>query len=203
MSDEAIQVFGNDEARALFAELGRQAPFAASLTLNGLANSSQALTKEQVKQRFILRRPTFVLNTIYRKRGEDFATKKALNAAVRVDDRRDFLAKFETGGTKGGVSGHRIGIPIDVRRNKNDIITTANKPRNLLLKPKVSLFGSVIRQSVGRGRNAASKLLYILKRSVKIPDRLDMRENAETAVRNDFDRIAGEAIDRALATARK
>jgi len=200
--DAKIDVLGTDEARAMFAEIGRQAPFATALTLNGLANGTQKETREDVRARFRLRRPDFVLNTIFRKPGEDMATKTSLHAAVRVDDRRDFLAKFETGGEKAGTQGHRIAIPIDVRTNKADIITKANRPSAVLKKPRVSLVGSIIRQAVGRGKSLSSKLLYVLKPSVRIPDKLDMREAAQTVTDREFATIAGNAIDRAMASAK-
>lgn len=201
--DTRLTVLGSDEAKAMFAEIGKQAPFALALTLNGLANGTQQETRREVRERFTLRRPDFVLNTIYRKPGEDVATKSKPEAGVRIDDRRDFLAKFEAGGVKQNTDGHRIAIPVDVRRNKNEIITTANRPKALLAKPRIALVGNIIRQAIGRGRAATTRVLYMLKPSVKIPDRLSMRENAEKVLSNDFDRIAGDAIDRALNTARK
>lgn len=200
---------GAIETERSFAELGRQMPFARMTTLNGLANGTQSMTKDEVRNRFTLRRPDFILNTIYRKPGEDFATKTSPTAAVRINNdttskgyRKDFLAKFETGGTKSG-DGHRIAIPIDVRRNKNEIVTQANRPKQVLRKPKVRLFRTVIVQAIGRAKSATNRLLYILKPSVTIPDRLSMRENAERVVERDFDRIASDAVDRALRTAFK
>jgi len=197
-----VDVIGTVEAAAMFAEVGRQLPFAAAQTLNGLANGTQALTRDDVRGDFVLRKPTFILNTIYRKPGEDFANKSNLLAAVRVDDRRDLLAKFETGGTKQNPD-HRIAIPLAVRRNKRDIVTAANRPAALLQKPRVAIVRNVIRQTIGKGRAAATRVLYLLRPSVTIPDKLNMRENAETIATRDFERIAGAAIDKALATARR
>lgn len=198
----AIEVFGDKEVAAQFEELGRQLPFAQSTTLNGLANATQAKVQDGLPSRFNLRRAEFIRRTVYRKPGEDFATKSRLEAGVRINPERDFLAKFEEGGEKTSRNGGRVAVPVDVRRNKNDIVSKANRPRVLLTKPKVALLRDVIVQRVGRGRKAATRLLYVLKKSVRIPQRLGMAETARSVADTQTDAIAGAAIDKALRTAR-
>src|SRR6185436_11537915 len=86
-----------------------QVPFATSLAINRLALKAQSGIQAGIAQRFTLRRPRFILNTIKIEK-RDFSTKK--NPAVfrvKVDDtrtksgRRDLLAAFETGEPKESV----------------------------------------------------------------------------------------------------
>lgn len=199
---ERVDIMGDAEARRMFDEIGRQAPFAVSRTLNALANETQRTVQNQLGERFTLRRPDFVKRTIYRQPGEDSATKTKLEAAVRVHPDRNFLAKFEDGGEKTAKQGRMIAIPVDVRRNKSDIVTKANRPRELLRKPKVRIRNDAIVQRMGRAKAAVSRVLYVLKRSVSIEPRLHMADTAKDVVEQQFDRIATEQIEYALKTAK-
>lgn len=201
--DGAVQVIGVDLAAQMFRDIGDQALFAQAQTLNGLANTTQAVVRDSLDEWATLRRPEFVRNTIYRKPVEDFATKARLQAGVRVHPERNFLAKFEAGGEKTGRDGHRIAIPIDVRRNKNEVVTAANRPRKLLTKKGVALADGVIVQRIKQGAARVTRLLYLLKDSVRIAPKLRMAEHAQDVARLDFVPIASEAIDRALSTARR
>lgn len=206
MNELDIDVRGDREVMAMFEGIGQQMPFALANTLNGCANETQRDTRVGLEDgRMILRRPTFVKNTIYRKPGEDFAKKTHLVAAVRVDDRpgRDFLAKFEDGGEKEGRNGHRVAIPIDPKRNKREVIPLGERPRVILnLKSRVWISNNVIRQRVGRGLRAEVRSRYLLVRSVRVPKLLGLADAALRVMQHDFIGIAGEQIDRALATAR-
>lgn len=199
---DRIDVLGAPEAKRMFDEVGRQGPFALSRTLNALANATQKTVQNELGERFTLRRPDFVKRTIYRKPGEDFATKSKLEAAVRVHPDRNFLAKFEEGGTKTPRDGRVIAIPVDVRRNKSDIVAKANRPRELLKKPKVRILRDVIVQRMGRAKSAYSRVLYVLKRSVSIEPRLHMADTAKQVTEQNFDRIASDEIENALRSAR-
>lgn len=199
---DRIEVLGEEAARRMFDEIGRQGPFALSRTLNALANKTQQTVQNQLGERFTLRRPDFVKRTIYRKPGQDFATKSKLEAAVRVHPDRNFLAKFEDGGTKTSTSGSRLAVPIEVRRNKNEVITKANRPKALLNKPKVFKKGKLILQQVGRAKAAVTRVLYVLTRSVTIAPRLHMADTAKRVTEQDFARIAEAEIEHALRSAR-
>jgi hypothetical protein len=199
---DRIEVLGEEAARRMFDEIGRQGPFALSRTLNALANKTQQTVQNQLGERFTLRRPDFVKRTIYRKPGQDFATKSKLEAAVRVHPDRNFLAKFEDGGTKTSTSGSRLAVPIEVRRNKNEVITKANRPKALLNKPKVFKKGKLILQQVGRAKAAVTRVLYVLTRSVTIAPKLHMADTAKRVTEQDFARIAEAEIEHALRSAR-
>lgn len=97
-----------DEAiRALNSVRRDQLPYAISLAVNWTALSAQRDIRTNVRQAFILRKPTFILNTIKIEK-YDFANKRTpWTFRVKVDDgrykggtTRDLLAKFEDGGTR-------------------------------------------------------------------------------------------------------
>jgi hypothetical protein len=193
-----MQMLGNNEVAEAVKGLGRQIPFARMLILNRLANAAQAETRKGIEARFTLRRRDFVLKTIYRKPGEDFATKTEGESAVRVNDERDFLAKFEEGGEKRPREGSSIAIPVNARRNKSDIVTAANRPRAILNRPNFRKTAQAITQRVGRGAKKTSRVWFVLKRRVRIPARLGMALAAKRATERDFARIAAQAIDEAM-----
>jgi hypothetical protein len=197
-----LQLVGRADVERALQGLGRQLPFARAQLLNQLANAAQAETRKHVEARFTLRRRDFVLRTIYRKPGEDFATKAVGLAAVRINEERDFLAKFEEGGIKRPREGRSVAIPVDARRNKSDIVTPANRPRAILQRPRFTRTETRIVQRVGRGKAARQRVWYVLKRFVRIPARLGMVDAARRSTARDFDRLAAAAIDQALRTAR-
>ncbi len=194
-----IKQTGAEAAKASFAELGKHTGAAIADTLNPLANGTQAMTRDEIRRRMTLRRPTFVLNTIYRKPGEDFATPTKAQASVRVDPARDFLAKFETGGIKGPVEGNSIALPLGVRRLKSDIIRVRDRPRGLMGSKQVVRVGDLLI----RFQRKKITPLYRFLRQVRIPDRMNMRQNAEKVVQREFETVAQRAIDKAIAKAFK
>jgi hypothetical protein len=195
--------------RAL-SQIADQAPFAMSIALNRIANAGQADVRSRVKQAFTLRRESFILRTIYRKPGEDFADRGSrsrgrptlLEAAVRIHEDRNQLAKHEEGGIQRSTSGARLAIPAMVGRNKFDIIPRNRRPRALRASPRVRVVGDQILETVGRGRVAATRLLYVLTPQVRLQPRLRMLETIEQVVAARWEPEIMDAIARAVATAR-
>lgn len=187
-------------------EFGSRARFAASVGLNRTANEVQDGIRASLNGKFTLRREAFVKNTIYRKPGEDFASKDKLTAGVRVNEERNILAKFEAGGLKTPTGGRRfLAIPIDVKRNKSDIVTRANSIKALLASGKAFLKNGKVWLKTGRGGKQL-KLAYVLKPSVKIEPDLQF---VATGTRIALDRLAPNVIgaiqveiDRGLSTAK-
>jgi hypothetical protein len=203
-----IQIKNAEPVIQALSKIGEQAPFAMALTLNDTANAAQTAIRNGLSARFTLRRKDFILNTIYRQKGVDFATKRELSAAVRVNSERDVLAKFEDGGQKTPLVGRNVAIPLPgVKRNKNDIVTKANRPAGLIGKPGVARIetkaGTFLVQTKrgGRGMGARTEFLYQLKPSVPIKPVLSFVKTANDEVDRVFVRLALAAIDYALATA--
>ena len=206
-----IKVTGNDAVRSALQGIGRQAPYALSLALNSTANEAQTGIRQGLGA-FTLRRKAFVENTIYRKPGQDFATKTKFQAAVRVHPERDFLAQHEDGGQKTPQSGSNVAIPLPAvqatpttvvpRRLRPSALRTNGQVRKVVTPAGVFL----VRNKPGTGRGRLSgwrtEFLYKLKRSVPLRPRLAFHANASKAIDASFERHALAGIDRALGTAR-
>ncbi len=184
-------------------DLQRQIPFATAKALNDVANDAQRAIQGGLAQRFTLRRPDFILRTIKRERPADFASKTSLVATVRVDPRRDILAKFEEGGTKAPVSGRAIAIPTSqVRRTKAQLVQKSQRPRALLASGRAFSKDGKLLVRVGRGAKALLRAAYIFKPAVRIPRRLGFVETATATVDRQWESRASEAVARAVATMR-
>lgn len=184
-----------------------QIPFAASLAINALAKDAQVEIRQGMASAFTLRRKDFL-----EKQGAkivQFAKKSALQAVIGTDPKASFLGKFTRGGDRphGGLS---IAIPVDVRRNKSDVVTKANRPRALLastknngvyIKRDASGRGEILKR-VGRGKQARTQLLYLLVPRARVPRSLPYEEIVARAVRGAFATRWAEAWARAQATAR-
>ena len=205
----SLDVTNAPDVTAELRRIGDQAPFAMSLALNDTANAAQSAIRLGLSASFKLRRPDFILKTIYRAKATDFATKRSLQSTVRVNPERDVLAKFEDGGRKGPLVGQHVAVPLPaVRRNKSDIIPRSQRPSGLLGKAGVEKIttknGTFLVQHKGRskGKGARTDFLYKLVPDVPIRPQLLFGQNATKAIDDAFVRLALSAIDRALITAR-
>lgn len=107
---------------AMLKSLPANAKFGASVGMNRTANEMQDAIRQSLPGHFTLRRRAFIESTVYRKPGEDFASKDHLVAGVRIHDERNVLAKFEAGGFKTPMSGKTIAIPLAARPSKGAIV---------------------------------------------------------------------------------
>ena len=221
MTDMIGRVEGAEEVRTALKSAGAQLPFTLSLALNRTANDVQAAIRQTLPSKFHLRRPDFITRTIYRKPGiwptGDNSSKTELTAAVRVHEQRNFLAKFEEGGEKKGEGGSlvlptpRINEPnLIIRRSDplhiSKLPGSLTKSGKLRTKSKVGVF--IVQKPGGaktimqRISNTAIRVLYTFRRAVRIPKKLGFHETGLKAVNATWSRNLGEALDRALRTAR-
>ena len=191
-----MKVEGLDEALKNLAAMPKQVRFGASIGLNRTMNEAQDAIRASLGAKFTLRRSPFVLNTIYRKPGEDFPTATTLEARVRVHDDRNQLAKFEDGGTKEPTRGRKmLAVPVSVRRNKNDIVTKANSVKALLASGKAYMRDGKVWLLSGRGKTKTRTLAYIFKRSVPTPKKLGFVEvGTKTIAARAKDNIEGAIV---------
>ena len=183
MSDFTMKMEGGAELQAALANLPRKAKFAASVGMNRTIDEAQAEIKRGLPGKFTLRRKAFVEGTIYRKPREDWATKDKLEARVRVHDERDFLSKFEQGGTKSPTRGRQaLAIPIAVKRNKNDIVTKANSVKALLAAGKAYVRDGKVWMLKGRGKIKTRVLAYVFRKSVPIKASLRFVETGRQVI---------------------
>lgn len=199
-----------DASKALsyLQRLSQQAPFATSRALNAVANHAQADIRQGIQQRFTLRRPQFVLNTVKINR-EDRATKTKLDVTVRIDPERNILAKFEKGGTKQAKDGRHIAIPTtNLRRTKADIVQRTQRPRALLgsrgaEKGRIFKTAAGIFQRIGLRAAQTTRLLYVFATSVRIKPTLGFEASATRAVQRTWVDEMTKAFADAERTARR
>ena len=203
--DIKITITGGESLTAAFAACRQRAPAAMAKALNDTANSAQTQVRDGLASRFTLRRPDFMLRTIYRKPGQDFATNQKQQAAVGVNPERNYVAKFEDGGRKTARSGRDVAIPLPaVKRNKADVIGTANRPKGLMGKPGVrkvvTPHGTWIVQEKRKYKQmgARTEFLYKLQPDVPIRPMLGFVQTVNDAVTATFEGHAARAITVAL-----
>jgi hypothetical protein len=209
--------------------LTAQLPFAYSLALNNTVNDAQMAIRAKLHGVFVLRRAEFIDRTIYIGPA-DRARKDRFSATVRVHPDRDVLAKFEEGGDKVSKSGRSLAVPI-VRESQPMLIIRKNDPLSVqrlfeaIQKRKGHVFkgrrkkgqaapiqfgrvflvenakGTFIVERLGAGpRN--TRVLYWFRKSVPIDERLHFVETARDAALVSWEKNFGEALARAIATAR-
>lgn len=109
--------------------LEAQIPFAAMKALNQTATEFQSDERGVIQRGMTIRRP-WVLQGVKIDRG-DFATKQKLSVRVQISPDRDFLDKFEEGGTRFPIGSSRsLAVPIAVRRTKTQVIRRDQAPKS-------------------------------------------------------------------------
>jgi hypothetical protein len=106
----------------------QQLPFAVALAINRTLEEGQAGFRKTLPQHFTLRRKQFI-ERLVKIENRDRATKASPYGRMGIQgNRADILTKFEEGGVR-RPRGHSLYVPIDVKRNKRDLVTNANKPK--------------------------------------------------------------------------
>ncbi len=180
-------------ADAFFAAFKGQLAFATSVALNRTAEDGQAAVRARLGGEFTLRRKTFIERTI-KIENRDRATKTKPFVIVGVDAARNVLAKFELGGQKKPLAGKALAVPIDVKRNKSDIVTKSQRIKSLNLRKVQGKTGGVRIQGDKRtfvaggavlqrmGRRGKVRVLYAFKASVPIQPDLRFEETVVRTV---------------------
>ena len=212
MTDFTMKLEGADEVNALLAKLPANARYGAALGMNRTMDEAQAEIRRGLSGKFTLRRKSFVENTIYRKPGEDWATKDKLEARVQVNADRDQLAKFEEGGDKRPRSGKALGVPVigGARPTKGAVVPEKFKlktlffsqqgllsqarsiagakkrsGRNALLKASAKKYVSMngkVFEIIGTKRAPRLKLLWVFRPSVRIAPKLRFAETGKRVI---------------------
>jgi len=200
-------------AQKMLADLRTGARPAVALACNKVADQVQSAVKASLPGAFTLRRKTFIENTIYRNKSTDFArwNQTPVQAIVRVNPERDYLAKHEEGGDKTPISGTSVAIPLKpVRPTFNQVVRDKLRLSALRSDPNVRKLtlpsGTfLVRDVKGRGkaqRGARTDFLYLFKRSVRLTPRLRMLDTFTRVVdREAVPQMMGvltEAISKAI-----
>lgn len=202
----------DEMVRKGLADLGRDAPFATAKALNALANIAQEEIRGGLKN-FTLRRKDFILKTIYRRPATDFAKKRHLVAAVRINpashERRDVLAKHEEGGRKiPGAGGRSVAIPLpQIQPNPMAIVPKRLRPSQLrsdstvrrITTPKGEFLVRKAKKTKRSGPQTwRTEFLYRLKPSVPLKPRLRFVEIATQTVDRRWVGVASVEISELL-----
>ena len=205
------------DVRGMLADLvQQQLPFALSRAVNTAALEARDAFRATLPGHFIIRRPWATAKgafpvTLSNKRD---AVKRA---TIRVDPSRGFWDKFEEGGTKTGLAGRKLVVPLGARPSPRAVVPKNLQVRALHLTAtrtkagKVQLKGErgtfVIKTAtrsliMQRRPRAGLRVLHEFRRSVPIRPMLHFHETITGYVRGEWDRIAGEALRNALRGAR-
>lgn len=165
---DGIVVEGLEELIGMLDKLPANARFGASVGMNRTMNEAQDAIRGSLPKNFTLRRALFIERTIYRKPGDDWASKSQLTARVRIHDSRDYLAKFEAGGVKRPREGRSLSVPIDVPRTGADIVSRRYSVPALLDSGKAYVRDGKVWLLSGRGKVKKRTLAYVFKSQVPI-----------------------------------
>jgi hypothetical protein len=205
-----------------------QIPFALSRALNLTANNIQSAVIAQLGDRFTLPRPVF-MSRLVKIENRDRATKRKLSVIVGIQGpRAEILAQHEDGGAK-LPSGRSLAVPVNVRRNKYDIITRGNRPRGFAFERQQLGTETGVEIYRGRGRSfmvrypsgrgwifkrvgrrgtgrwgelfTGTSVLYHLQPKVQLDARLGFKNTAEQVMRAKMNANFEIALEEAMRTA--
>lgn len=186
-----------------------QIPFASALALTRLANDARADVRGSLNQFFNIRRG-WVAKGIQ----TEIASKRdwPMQQSV-VGTKNDFMARQELGGDKTGRSGKMLAMPTTKASERSDVTTPGKWPSRLLAKGgKRKYFVQKLKTGPNAGRSAVMRrtgngatplqVLYILKSKVHVPAHWRFRDTVERTVQGKWSVYFGQALARALATAK-
>lgn len=210
----SLNVTGAQEIRARLSNLAtQQLPFAMAKATTTVTLEARDFLKDRNRQAFIIRR-AWVLNGWRVKTASK--QDRPIRALLWLDPSRDFLAKFEDGGSKQSRSGSSLAVPIEARKGSKGLIPDRLRIRALALRKHVTKGGKVqlkgnegtftvrtaLHTFVLQRKAKRVDVLYAFKRSVPIPPALHFYDNVSAYVRNEWPNIMGEALAYAIRTAR-
>lgn len=197
-----MEVTGIKEATRFLNDLQkRQIPFATAKALTDTANQARGEIVKHLQSTYTLRTPWYKPGTRY---GINVAIAKKNNLVAEVFTRAPWMARHEEGGLK-LPAGRNLAIPSAfVKRTKRELISKANRPRNLknafLVRSKSGQ--ETLFQRVGRGRNRTIRPMYFLERQAEIKPTLQFAEIAQKVGKERWKKIFAAALDFALRTAK-
>ncbi|MBF0615155.1 MAG: hypothetical protein HQL92_08380 [Magnetococcales bacterium] len=194
--------FSDAAFNRVLATAEREIRFAASVALTTTAKDAQAEVRRQLPQRFTIR-TGWVAKGIHVRA----ANKRDLQASVRVLD--PFMAMQESGGSKSGLFGKDLGVPVGARPTPTSITRPGSFPGAMLQRKgyfiapirKGSRVKGVWRRT-GKGRRERVKLMYLFSRQVRLKPRFGFHETVRKVAMARFPMRFAEALQKALAMVR-
>lgn len=188
-----------------FNSFEKQMSYGISSGLNNLSEHIRNSELSAAQSIFTLRGTWWKPKTQY---GFNIKFAKKTDLTSEVYTRADWLILHTDGGTK-HPSKHFLALPTsDVKRNKKDIITRANKPRNLKGSFRANITTEngkkvpAIAKKVGRGKNKKLVVMYWLEQNAEIKKTYDFYTIAEKVVDRNGRKYILEGIEEAFRTAK-
>lgn len=181
----------------------QQLPFATSVALNDTAfDVRRQIVDRTMPRAFKLKNKRFPSAAMRVRK----STKRKLRAGVYDRLGREYLVTQATGGIK-RPRGRHIAVPQGVRRTSTGKISKANRPRQMLNKPRHFIATmpsgkSGIWKRKGKSRLPIS-LEYAFVTQARIPKRLRFYEDAQRTIRRRFPRRFKAAFAKAKRTAKR
>lgn len=182
--------------------VAKQLNFATAVALTATATDAQGASLSEIRENFTLRNDW---SNPKNKMGVRIKPAKKNDLTAEIKTASAFLEKFEDGTDK-LPRGKQIAIPTqNVRRNKRDIITKANRPQSLrgkrtfLVETKAGL---VLFQRKFTGKRSKLVPLYVLRPRAKTPKKPSFYVPIRETVKKNLVRNFNEAMKKAMETAR-
>lgn len=179
---------------------GKQLPFALSKAINSTADRIREATLKGANDVLTLRGTWWKPRSKY---GFNVKPSTKRNLTAEIYTKADWMVQHEDGGIKAAKG--LIAIPtIDVKRNKKDIITKGNRPRNIKNAFKVTAKNGneFIAKMSGRGKNKKLVILYWLEKKATIKGVFKFHDIAKQTFDKHFESDFRDAVDYALRTAK-
>ncbi len=158
----------------------KQIPFVIAKTLTDIAKQSQEGVRQQIKERFFIRKKSGGFESSIRIRP---ATKTSLTAEVYTF--AAFAALQQTGGTKTAKDG-RLAIPSYRSINQVKKRSDANSPSSYLAGDAFKIRAKSGQEMIAKRNGKELKILYFLRKIANIDKRLDMIELTTKTVKDGF-----------------
>lgn len=183
--------------KAALSETAKQIPFALALALTRTAQAAQADLRAHLGDDFTIRTGWLAKGI-----GITPATKGKLRAEVGSKDA--FMETQAEGGTKRAHGGKLLAIPSKARPSPSALTRPSTWPGRLRRAKK----GAYIPDSRGplmfardRKTGRLGSLLWVLRKSVRVPRRWHFADRVEAAVAESFPRIAVGVLEKIAADA--
>ena len=183
------------------AKIDRNLRFGVAMGLTETAKQGQKAVQGSLRGTFTLRGSWWQQSNKF---GIKIKAAKRDDLSAEVRTMADWLVPHEKGGTKTATRGGRLAVPTDnVRRNKRDIITRANRPSALRGKRTFVIRtskGDVLFQRKYKGKRSFITPLYNLEPRVHIRRQSTFFAPIETVVNRRLQRNVLAGMHKALAT---
>jgi hypothetical protein len=161
----------------------RQIPFAISKTLTNIAQKSQEEVRQQIRERFFIRKKSGGFESSIRIKP---ATKTNLTAEVYTF--ATFAALQQTGGIKKAKDG-RLAIPSYQSINQVKKRSDANSPSSYLAGDAFKIIAKSGQEMIAKRNGKELKILYFLRKSSNINKRLNMVEITIKTIKDRFNEV--------------